>query len=413
MLGCSPDDIARGGRFTKKVQDNIELNYREYRAKKTVLQSYPVKLYVEPTQRCNLDCITCSYSRRREKEDMPLPLFRRIEKELFPYAAEVNFFLTGEPTLARHLPEMMAVSANYTFLPKIFINGAALSDELAEMLVAIGCFVTVSFDAASPESFERIRRGAKFSAVVGNIVKLQKLQKRIANPRFHLRLASTLGLHNIEEAPGIVEFACQHDINDVMLGGLDSGGWDVTGMLLVDPQGSLRCIRQSIESADRHRIRFSCPKRIGETVLEKNNNWADFPLPIDGYAPFYLESLNPYDGDCGYSWLQTGIRVNGSIVSCCQLEHVMGNYNEDDFLKIWNSEPYTKLRSQKNYTVCRGRFCNLTTSSIFNAGGQRDSGLRIEKNWLNRAWENCIKFIRWLLLQKARCIRAMKWGPGF
>lgn len=133
-------DFVKPGTFSAAVENNLKLNYREYYFKQKTLKSYPVKIYVEPTQRCNLNCITCAPNRRRYQSDMPTNLFDRIKESLFPYAAEVNFFLNGEPTLADNLSYMVKSSAQYTFLPKIFTNGTNISDAMGELLVNTGLF---------------------------------------------------------------------------------------------------------------------------------------------------------------------------------------------------------------------------------------------------------------------------------
>ena len=393
--------------FSDSVRKNVAVNYREYREKKPILASYPIKIYVEPTQRCNFYCVTCSFDRRKEKEDMPMVMFRRIEHELFPHVAEVNFFLTGEPTLAVNFCEMIKASKRYTFLPRIFTNGTLMSGNVAYTLVECGCFVNISFDAASPELFEYIRKGAKFDDVRDTIKKLQLTQKGIANKRFHLRLATTLGLHNIDEAPKIIQFAHEHDIADIMFGCQDSGGCDPSGMLMVDPKRSVGRIHEAIRLADKLKIRLSVPKKIGSVVIEKNNNWNDFSLPVDKYAPFYLESFNPYAGDCGYPWMHTAIRSNGLVVSCCQREHVMGDYRKDDFLTIWNNERYVRLRSLRNYGICLGKACNLSVYSILNGGGERDPGVNMRKNIFDRLWALCFNATRWVLMKKARFVYRM------
>jgi MoaA/NifB/PqqE/SkfB family radical SAM enzyme len=327
---------------------------------------------------------------------MPIHLFDRIKESLFPYVAEVNFFLNGEPTLADHLSYMIKSSAPYTFLPKIFINGTHISDEMGELFVNAGCFVNISFDGASAEVFERVRRGARFEDVVNNITRLQKIQAAVQNPRFHLRLAVTLGSHNIEEAPKIVEFAFKYNLKDILFGAYDSGGIIPENMLMDDVPRALQNIQQAVALADQYKIRYSFPKKIGTTVIDKNNNWQDFVLPVDPFVPFYLESFNPYHRDCGYPWQHMAIRSNGLVVSCCQRQHVMGDGTHEDFLKIWNNPRYQRLRSQSTYNICLGKVCNMVDYSIFNGGGTRSLTLKWHQRGVSYLRGNVINGLRQL-----------------
>ena len=389
-------DFVKPGTFSAVVENNLKLNYREYYFKQKTLKSYPVKIYVEPTQRCNLNCITCSPKRRRYQSDMPINLFDRIKESLFPYAAEVNFFLNGEPTLADNLSYMLKSSAPYTFLPKIFTNGTNISDAMGELLVNTGCFVNISFDGASANVFERVRRGARFEDVVNNITKLQKIHAAVQNPRFHLRLAVTLGLHNIEEVPKIIEFALQYNLKDILFGAYDSGGIIPKNMLMGDVPRALQNIQQAAALANQYKIRYSFPKKIGARVIDKNNNWQDFVLPVDQFVPFYLESLNPYHGDCGYPWQHMAIRSNGLVVSCCQRQHVMGDGYKEDFLQIWNNAHYQRLRSQYPYNICLGKVCNMVDYSIFNGGGTRSLQLKWHQRVGSYLRKNSIEGLRYL-----------------
>jgi MoaA/NifB/PqqE/SkfB family radical SAM enzyme len=358
--------------FSETVKKNLLLNEREFREHKTVLKSYPIKIYVEPTQKCQLNCITCDFSRRSEKDDMALDMFERIERELFPHVAEVNFYFVGEPTLAKNIRKMIAVSGKYSYLPKIFINANYLPDDLAEMFVRLGFFINVSFDASTKGAFEKIRRESNFESIIANIRKLQKTQERIGNARFHLRLACTIGLYNIEEAPRIVRLAASMGLRDVMFGAYDSGAELEPGRSLgLDIQRTVRCFKEAKEVADREKIRFSCPAQFGASMIMPNNNWNDFPLPIDRFAPFELEGFNPFKGDCGYPWIEMGVRSNGLIVSCCQRVHEMGNYTNESFHDVWNNQRYQELRRQKSFYQCLGRECAMAVYSIWNTGTKR------------------------------------------
>lgn len=364
------DETYARGIFSQKVQENFNLNLQEFRQKKTILASYPVKIYVEPTQKCNLTCITCWRPRSKRHKDMPLELFNVVAQDFFPYAAEVDFFLAGEPTLAPHLGTMLQKSEQFSFLPKFFTNAAYLPDMIIDVCMKVGVFVNVSFDSADAVQFCRIRRGAFFRNVVANIDKL-KSRRSGAHPRFHVRLASTLNLHNIEQAPEIIEFAYQHGIDDVMFGSYDSIAWE-DHFLKADETKAVLFLSEAKKRADTYRIRFSCPKQIGASVIEQNHNWHDFQLPVDAYAPFFLESRNPYQGDCGYPWLQTCVRADGSVIACCQRKHLMGYCGKEALRRIWNARPYQRLRSQNSYYLCRGKRCNMAEYSIWNAGTPRD-----------------------------------------
>jgi MoaA/NifB/PqqE/SkfB family radical SAM enzyme len=193
---------------------------------------------------------------------------------------------------------------------------------------------------------------------------MQKLNMKIKNKRFHLRLASTIGMHNISESPKIIELARELGINDVMFGAIDLG--DKSKLhLSMNPRKAVHFFQQAKDLADKYKIRFSCPKRIGGREIKNNNNWDDFSLQIDKYFSFQLEESNPLNGKCGYPWIQTAIRANGDVISCCQREHILGSMKKNSFFKIWNNKNYQRLRSQKIFYNCLGKKCNMAVYSIW------------------------------------------------
>lgn len=353
----------------EKFYQNALLNIEELKQKKTILESYPFKVFVEPTQRCDLDCTICSKKRHKSKIDMPMELFYEIEKALFPYASEVDFFIGGEPTLADNFNKMIEVSSKYNFLPEIFTNAANTEEETIKLLVELGFFVNISLEAVTPSIYEKIRRGARFDRLLNNIEKYIYYKEKTDNPRFHLRLACTCSPFNIEDVPNIMRFAKKYGINDVFFNNCDKNVFERQFYLSNVADKAYKILMEAKSFADENKIRFSCQKRIGGIEIEKAHNWDDFSIDIDKYVPRYLEKYNPYNGKCPHPWIQTLIRTDGTVMACCQGYLKMGKYEGGDFRQVWNNERYQMLRSRKSYYHCGmtlGRwYCNLTRTSIW------------------------------------------------
>lgn len=219
-------------------------------------------------------------------------------------------------------------------------------------------------DSATKEKFEEIRKGASYEKFVENIKKIKKLANEINNPRFHIRLVQTAGSYNVEETPKIIGFAKKHGIRDVMVNDCDMGK-SHSYNLASNKEKSKKNLRQAMSLANKYKIRFSVPKFTGgEKLLEKNHNWDGFKLPIDKFAPSYLEEYNPRDGDCPYTWIETAIRLNGDVTTCCQKLVKMGNMEKKSFKEIWNNRKYQKMRKKDSYYNCQG-YCLLTRNSIW------------------------------------------------
>src|SRR4030042_6031773 len=137
---------------------NTQLNLREIQEKKLILKSYPIKYYIEATQKCNLDCVMCDHRYySSEGKEFPIKLFNKI-KPLLKDAEEVNFYFFGEPLLSKNLTKFLNDTKDYSFLPKIFTNGTILNKKMLDLLDKRGVFINISLEAATSCIYEKIRR---------------------------------------------------------------------------------------------------------------------------------------------------------------------------------------------------------------------------------------------------------------
>src|SRR5881392_47399 len=64
---------------------------------------------------CNLRCKMCYYSSdyNRKKEEMDLPVFRKIAEQVFPKTRFLYLSCATEPTMNRHLDEIVRTTGEY------------------------------------------------------------------------------------------------------------------------------------------------------------------------------------------------------------------------------------------------------------------------------------------------------------
>src|ERR1700688_4361649 len=80
----------------REITQNMELNFKESRANKTIVKSYPYRCYLEVTNQCNLRCPMCGQSWFEGKRSyVAEPILNKI-KELYPYLQEISVFGFGE-----------------------------------------------------------------------------------------------------------------------------------------------------------------------------------------------------------------------------------------------------------------------------------------------------------------------------
>jgi MoaA/NifB/PqqE/SkfB family radical SAM enzyme len=150
----------------------------------------PPSIEIEPTNLCNLRCVTCPGSRSiYPRGFMDMDLFRRIIGEAATIGVKrVHLFLRGEPTLHPHIFEMVAYVKDCGLPIHLTTNGMTLTPERNAQLLDAGMTqidqVTVSFIGHSRESHEATMRGVDHEKVVANVTDLirQRRERGLSGP---------------------------------------------------------------------------------------------------------------------------------------------------------------------------------------------------------------------------------------
>ena len=136
------------------------------------------KLYIEPTNRCNLDCRTCMRHGWDENLGyMEFGLFEKILDGLHFQATMPAIFFGGfgEPLVHPDIVVMVAKAKAAGARVELISNGILLSDELASRLVTAGLdFLWLSIDGASPQSYADIRLGNHLPQILANLRRLRR-----------------------------------------------------------------------------------------------------------------------------------------------------------------------------------------------------------------------------------------------
>src|SRR5687767_12962599 len=121
-------------------------------------ETTPRQLFLELTTRCNLACVHCSKDYGLpwpDDRDMSLATLQRLEPWL-TRAHAVNLNLVGEPLIARHFREALALGARGGAAVGFNTNGLGLTPATCEELVAARVeSVVISIDGV--ESNQPIR----------------------------------------------------------------------------------------------------------------------------------------------------------------------------------------------------------------------------------------------------------------
>jgi len=167
----------------------------------------PVEYIVETTAKCNLYCPMCAReSHPQPKEDMPGAVFDSLLAGAGASAEHMMLIGLGEPLLDPEIFTRIERCAKPGISPLISTNGVLLDERMAERLLATPLeHITLSFDGASPETFEFYRKGAKFERVRDNFVRFCRM-KAERGSRLHIVVQMVRMERNAGEVDEFIRF---------------------------------------------------------------------------------------------------------------------------------------------------------------------------------------------------------------
>ena len=303
---------------------------------------YPSYLEVEATTKCPFKCVFCEHTYWNEKSrDMSLAEFKRFIDQ-FPRLKYIAFTGIGENFLNHDFMDMYRYLKvrHPTILIELYDMFYYIDKKVAgELINEIGLTqVYVSFDAATKETYEKVRVGSDFDRVVNNIRNFIRIREeeglRFPQITFHF-IITKQNMHEISQYIHLVK---------------ELGG---------------------------NRIFFT---RLLHRFEEVKDLWVNVPQSL-------MDEANKVGEDCGVEiewnmdvprqkpaisncieWTTPFIYVTGEVQPCCCLQEAnnrkklkslsLGNIYNSGFRDIWRGKGYKELRRQilrgKIPEICRG-----------------------------------------------------------
>lgn len=150
------------------------------------IPEFPLSLDLEQNATCNLSCVMCPMGSKNYQNPMAdhpmmdMDLYRSLIDEGESYALPaMTFGFLSEPLLRRDVADMVAYARQKGVMDiRLGTNATMLTKTRSRELIDAGLTrLEVSIDAATPETFAKIRRGANFHIVTGNVLAFLELRK--------------------------------------------------------------------------------------------------------------------------------------------------------------------------------------------------------------------------------------------
>jgi radical SAM protein with 4Fe4S-binding SPASM domain len=299
--------------FTKKLQ--------------YLFRPYPAYIEVEVTTRCNMRCVMCEHTYWDEPaKDMSFDEFKYI-LEQFPHLRWIGLTGIGESFLNKDFIKMLAYVKSKGIITEIYDTFYFVDKEIASKLIELKIdSIYASIDAATKDTYEKIRPGSNFERVINNVKYFLNLKRNKPLPlssfNFHY-IVSKLNLDEVLDYLDLVYSISEGVPVNIQFTRLLHNYPQIKDIYTEIPQS---LIQKTIAKG----------KQLSIGVIWNANALNPKPPPS-----FCIE------------WTMPFIFVTGEVIPCCagneanrrkfQKEFSMGNIFKQPFKDIWRGERYRDL----------------------------------------------------------------------
>jgi len=286
--------------------------FKSYKLKEAKLSYMPLRIWLEPTNHCNLKCIMCPNHNlsKNEKGYMDFSLYTKIIDELTKFDPIIYLHHRGESLLHPAFFSMAKYAKDRNLFLILHTNGTLLNEKKAYQLIDSGIDrVIFSFDGFKKETYEKIRINGNFDKTLANIIQFLIIKKKTGTKKPYVALE-------------IINFSRKNNPQD-----------EVEKKKFLDKFKGLPL--NKIQKRNLHNWG-------GEFTLKKGKK---FPL-----------------SSCPFPWISLVILWDGNVLPCTQDFYgklVLGNVSNDSLEKIWNNEKMIRLRKEMidpkniNIDICK------------------------------------------------------------
>lgn len=298
---------------------------------KPYLYPYPSQLEIEITLKCNKACILCEHTYWHEKpEELTLDDFKRIVDQ-FPRLKWVNLTGEGDAFLNKDYIDMISYLKERDVCVYLVDSFDLINEQRARRLIELGVNgIWVSIDAATKETYEKIKVGCSFERSINNLKTLVRLKKEMGSPIPELCFRYVVNSLNVEEMPEFIDLIAS-------LGSREELG-DGT---IVEFVGLLK-----FKEVENYYL-----EDIPQDICNKTIKRAE---ELGVYITFSHATPCLQDIRHCAAWSEPYIMMKGYVIPCCAVlqsdsrdflkKYSFGNLLDRPFAEIWDSKRYRDFR---------------------------------------------------------------------
>ena len=327
--------------------ENAALADHAHAERRTVIPTYPTRLYVTVTEACNLrcrHCITDAPARTQGGTARTLqPWLLDALDDAFAHADYVAFTHGGESLAAPIFPEVLRRLARHPRPRRdvhLITNGTLLDEGRVRALVELGVTsLMVSLDGATAATNDRIRVLGRFDRVVANVAGAVAL-RRTLGADLRIGISTVVGRTNLAELPALGRLAARLGVDWLKI----EETWPATPFArhdLVDPRGdevraAVAALADALAGSGVALVDHLAPPAgcgcDGDAAARAFRAADDFANRA---------ALRP----CRAPWEQAAIDPDGTVHVGDYAGPALGNLLDAPFLALWNAAPAQHARA--------------------------------------------------------------------
>ncbi|MFH1849311.1 MAG: radical SAM protein [archaeon] len=302
----------------------------------------PYKVQLNPTNRCNLNCISCTARGRARYvpgEEVSIRRYLGLIGEAAALGAVYCDICGGGEPLRR--PGIMGIIKEikkHRMVGSLISNGTLLTESrIRDMIMTEWDFVNLSLDGPTPGINDPLRGKGTFAKVATALEIFQSLKKGLGAKKPDVCVYSVLSSKNYQHIPGMIDLARRLGLEGLYFQPVTASdksyGLDITdaraynkmlteGRKLLAETG----IKTNIELIE------DIPGQPGSMQDDERPKTADVPLKMPCYSP----------------WLTAVIRADGTCGPCPPgVEFVQGcNIKNQSLKEVWFGRVFSEFREK-------------------------------------------------------------------
>lgn len=338
------------------------------------------KVYIEPTDQCNIACRTCIRNSWDENLGrMSEETFSRILNSVQQLEQMPTIFFggLGEPLFHKHTVEWMARAKAAGARVELITNGTMLTEKRSRQLIEADIdLIWVSIDGATPESYADIRLGAELPKVVENLARFRRMRGGGHFPRPELGIAFVAMARNIDDLPEVLQIghrigAKHFSVSNVLPYTADMQQEmlykrSLRGIAYMDTPAHATLSLPLMDINEKTSNAFLQAMQSGYNINFAGNSWGS----AHDVCKFIANGTLSIGWDGGVSPCWPLMHTHTSYLHSkphVSRRHVVDNVNERDLLDIWLDEEFVTYRQKVQSfgfapcTICGG--CDLSEAN--------------------------------------------------